>query len=179
MKVWLLRMTVATQPVCSSFCPPDLEKSGASFIYTYPNILSSHFHHCVQQRKLLHDLDSPTEAFSIAVTSAGKAASTSIRNPSSASSALPTVYTDASQSHCARIRKMSINWVMLDGPQSFVRLPREIVLFTSPPRTSLTLQTPNSYPGKEPLSIKSSDGIAIITNQRVRPIPLLPQKTTT
>ena len=57
---------------------------------------------------------------------------------------------------------------MLDGPQSFVRLPREKVLFTSPPRTSLALQTPNSYPGKEPLSIKCSDGKAIITNQRVR-----------
>lgn len=68
---------------------------------------------------------------------------------------------------------MSINWVMLDGPQSFVRLAREKVLFTSPPRTSLTLQTPNSYPGKEPLSIKSSDGIAIITNQRVRSLPCL------
>ncbi|KAL6717607.1 hypothetical protein ACLMJK_005522 [Lecanora helva] len=63
---------------------------------------------------------------------------------------------------------MSINWVMLDGQKSFVRLPREKILFTSPARTSLALQTPNTYPGKEPLSIKCSDGKAIITNQRLQ-----------
>lgn len=56
---------------------------------------------------------------------------------------------------------------MLEGPQNFVRLPREKILFTSPTRTSLALTTPNTYPGKEPLSLKSSDGRAIITNQRV------------
>lgn len=58
---------------------------------------------------------------------------------------------------------------MLDGPHNFVPLPREKTLFTSPPRTALTLQTPNTYPGKEPFSVKSSDGKAIITNQRVTP----------
>ena len=57
---------------------------------------------------------------------------------------------------------------MLDGTQDFVRLPREKVLITSPSRTALGLQTPNSYPGKEPLSIKCGDGKAIITTQRVR-----------
>ena len=57
---------------------------------------------------------------------------------------------------------------MLDGTQDFVRLPREKVLITSPSRTTLGLQTPNSYPGKEPLSIKCGDGKAIITSQRVR-----------
>ena len=63
---------------------------------------------------------------------------------------------------------MSINWVMLDtSSKSFVPLPGEKILFASPNRTALTLQTPNSYPGKEPLSIKCSDGKATITNQRV------------
>lgn len=67
---------------------------------------------------------------------------------------------------------MSLNWVMLDGPSSYIRLPREKTVFTSPARTSLALQTPNSYPGKEPLNIKCADGKAIITTQRV--CPLLP-----
>lgn len=62
---------------------------------------------------------------------------------------------------------------MLDGPHAFVPLPREKTLFTSPPRTALTLQTPNPYPGKEPFSVKCSDGKAIITNQRVRKILFL------
>ena len=63
---------------------------------------------------------------------------------------------------------MSINWVMLDtSSKSFVPLPREKILFASPNRTALTLQTPNSYPGREPLSIKCNDGKATITNQRV------------
>ncbi|KAL2040871.1 hypothetical protein N7G274_006329 [Stereocaulon virgatum] len=72
---------------------------------------------------------------------------------------------------------MSINWVMLDGPQSFVRLPREKLLFISPPRTALALETPKSYPGKEPLSIKCSDGKAIITNQRLIYLPTTPTPT--
>lgn len=59
------------------------------------------------------------------------------------------------------------SWVMLDGPHNIVPLPREKILFTSPLRTALTLQTPNPYPGKEPFSVKCSDGKAIITNQRV------------
>ena len=63
------------------------------------------------------------------------------------------------------------SWVMLDDRKNFVPLPREKILFTSPPRTSLTLQTPNSYPGKEPLSIKCGSGTAFITNQRVSWVP--------
>lgn len=69
---------------------------------------------------------------------------------------------------------MSINWVMLDGPHAFIPLPREKTLFTSPPRTALTLQTPNSFPGKEPFSVKCSDGKAIITNQRLIYLPATP-----
>ncbi|KAG8530942.1 uncharacterized protein KY384_004299 [Bacidia gigantensis] len=67
------------------------------------------------------------------------------------------------------------SWVMLDGAsKEFVRLPRERVLITSPSRTSLALQTPNSYPGKEPLSIKCSDGRAFVTTQRLVYLPTSP-----
>ena len=59
------------------------------------------------------------------------------------------------------------SWVMLDERKGFVPLPRERILFTSPPRTALALQTPNSYPGKTPISINSPGGVAYLTNQRV------------
>ena len=61
------------------------------------------------------------------------------------------------------------SWVMLDDSHNFVPLPREKILFTSPPRTTLSLETPNSYPGKEPLAISCSSGTAYLTNQRVSP----------
>ncbi|MCJ1472149.1 hypothetical protein MMC13_000796 [Lambiella insularis] len=60
---------------------------------------------------------------------------------------------------------------MLDQQRGFVPLPRERVLFTSPPRTALALHTPNTYPGKAPLSIKSSGGVAYLTNQRLVYLP--------
>ena len=66
------------------------------------------------------------------------------------------------------------SWVMLDENKNFVPLPKEKVLFTSPPRTTLTLQSPNSYPGKTPLHISSSGGVAFLTNQRVISTPLFP-----
>lgn len=56
---------------------------------------------------------------------------------------------------------------MLDSNQRFVPLPQERILYTSPSRTTLSLQTPNSYPGKEPLAINSSSGKTYVTNQRV------------
>ena len=59
------------------------------------------------------------------------------------------------------------SWVMLDKDKTFVPLPKEKVLFTSPSRTTLTLQTPNLYPGKTPLHISSNGGVAFLTNQRV------------
>ena len=66
-----------------------------------------------------------------------------------------------------RFRTVRDSWVMLDEQTGFVPLPRERILFTSPPRTTLVLQSPNSYPGKEPLAIQSSAGTAFLTNQRV------------
>ncbi|KAL4808344.1 hypothetical protein BDV18DRAFT_134769 [Aspergillus unguis] len=66
---------------------------------------------------------------------------------------------------------MSINWVMLDERKGFVHLPSERLLYTSPPRTSLALQPPPSYTGKDSLSLQSSAGQIYLTNQRVVYIP--------
>jgi len=61
------------------------------------------------------------------------------------------------------------SWVMTSpNEQGFVKLPNELLLFTSPPRTSLEISTPNNYPGAEPFSSKSDGGVVYITNQRVR-----------
>jgi hypothetical protein len=70
-----------------------------------------------------------------------------------------------------RIRARRDSWVMLDGTRGFVKLPKEVILFESPPRTTLTLQTPNTYPGKEPFALNSNGGIAYLTNQRVVYLP--------
>lgn len=65
------------------------------------------------------------------------------------------------------MRFAEVSWVMLDKDTAFVRLPGERILFTSPSRTTLELSSPNSYPGKEPLSIHCSNGRAYLTTQRV------------
>ncbi|KAL8867024.1 MAG: hypothetical protein Q9174_005929, partial [Haloplaca sp. 1 TL-2023] len=69
---------------------------------------------------------------------------------------------------------LDTSWVMLDAHQKFVLLPQERIHFTSPSRTTLSLTSPNSYPGKEPLSITSSSGVAYVTNQRVVYLPANP-----
>ncbi|KAL8936891.1 MAG: hypothetical protein Q9216_004693 [Gyalolechia sp. 2 TL-2023] len=69
---------------------------------------------------------------------------------------------------------MALNWVMLDSNQRFIPLPQERIHFTSPSRTTLSLQTPNSYPGKEPLAITSGSGTAFVTNQRIVYLPATP-----
>lgn len=66
-----------------------------------------------------------------------------------------------------KLRDRVDSWVMLDETTGFVPLPKERILFTSPQRTTLAIQTPNSYPGKEPFAIHSSAGTAFLTNQRV------------
>jgi len=63
---------------------------------------------------------------------------------------------------------------MLDETKGFVPLPRERILFTTPQRTTLSLQSSNSYPGKEPLSIHSSAGTGYLTNQRLVYLPTAP-----
>lgn len=53
----------------------------------------------------------------------------------------------------------------------FVKLPNERILFTSPPRTSIQISTPDQSPGHEPFSAKSDAGVAYITNQRIVYLP--------
>ncbi|KAI9757797.1 MAG: hypothetical protein M1815_006100 [Lichina confinis] len=69
---------------------------------------------------------------------------------------------------------MSVNWVMLSDTEGFVRLPGERILYTSPPRTALSLQSPQASPGVQPLSISSNAGTAYLTNQRIVYLPTSP-----
>ncbi|EAW10574.1 uncharacterized protein ACLA_050460 [Aspergillus clavatus NRRL 1] len=63
------------------------------------------------------------------------------------------------------------SWVMLHDQEGFVRLPNEQSIYTSPPRTSLSLQPLGSYKGNDSISLQSSAGQIYLTNQRVVYIP--------
>jgi len=69
---------------------------------------------------------------------------------------------------------MSINWVMLSDTEGFTPLPGEQRLYTSPPRTTLSLQTLNKFPGKQPYTISSSGGCVHLTNRRIVYLPSTP-----
>jgi hypothetical protein len=66
-----------------------------------------------------------------------------------------------------KIRARCNSWVMLADDKEFEPLPWERILFKSPARTTLSLQSSNSFPGKQPFSVQSSGGVAYLTNQRV------------
>ena len=66
-----------------------------------------------------------------------------------------------------RIRFSKTSWVMLSESGGFTPLPGEKTLYTSPPRTTLSLQSLNKYPGKELYIIQSSAGCVHLTNRRV------------
>jgi hypothetical protein len=69
----------------------------------------------------------------------------------------------------------SKSWVMTSpGDGGFIKLPNERTLFTSPPRTSLQISTPNTFPGAQPFSVKSEAGVVYITNQRLVYLPANP-----
>ncbi|KAJ5138712.1 uncharacterized protein N7515_003560 [Penicillium bovifimosum] len=53
----------------------------------------------------------------------------------------------------------------------FVRLPNERLIYSSPPRTSVSLTPPSGYKGTEELSLQSSSGSIHLTNQRVVYLP--------
>lgn len=57
---------------------------------------------------------------------------------------------------------------MLSNKDGFVRLPKEHIIYTSPPRTALALKPPASWQEKETFSVSSSSGCLYLTNQRVR-----------
>lgn len=64
--------------------------------------------------------------------------------------------------------RLSMNsWVMLHENEAFIRLPNERLIYTSPPRTSFSLQPPSGYSGRESLSLQSNSGLVYLTNQRV------------
>jgi len=60
------------------------------------------------------------------------------------------------------------------GSQGFIKLPNEQILYTSPPRTSIQLSTPNTYPAATPYSAKSDSGVVYVTNQRIVYLPSAP-----
>ncbi|KAI0477730.1 hypothetical protein GGR56DRAFT_423201 [Xylariaceae sp. FL0804] len=69
---------------------------------------------------------------------------------------------------------MSINWVMLSRSGDIEPLPHESILLRTRGRIGLSITAPNSPPGVPPLSIKSENGTAYITNQRLIYLPATP-----
>lgn len=69
---------------------------------------------------------------------------------------------------------MSINWVMLTRDGEIVPIPNEKILYTSRVRVGLDLSVPKELQVSEPFSIKSDNGIAYITNERVIYLPARP-----
>ncbi|KAI9682691.1 MAG: hypothetical protein M1829_006678 [Trizodia sp. TS-e1964] len=71
-----------------------------------------------------------------------------------------------------RLRGSSNSWVMLSETEGFIHLPGERIIYTSPPRTSLSLQTsPTTYPADQPIAISSNTGCVHLTNQRIVYLP--------
>ncbi|KAJ9635123.1 hypothetical protein H2199_008609 [Coniosporium tulheliwenetii] len=64
-------------------------------------------------------------------------------------------------------RLRSKSWVML-SEDGFTPLPGESTLYKSPNRTTLSLQSLNKFPGKEPFSIYSGAGNVYLTNRRLK-----------
>ena len=56
---------------------------------------------------------------------------------------------------------------MLSDTDGFIRLPGERILYTSPPRTTLSLQSSTFHSGTSPVAVSSNAGVAFLTNQRV------------
>lgn len=61
------------------------------------------------------------------------------------------------------------SWVMLTRDGQIQKLPGEKILLTSKPRVGLELSVPKELQVAEPFSVKSDNGIAYITNERVSP----------
>lgn len=56
-------------------------------------------------------------------------------------------------------------------------LPKERLLWSSPPRTSIQIQSLNKFPGKEPFQLSSNSGYIHLTNQRIIYLPESPTST--
>ena len=66
-----------------------------------------------------------------------------------------------------KFRSLRDSWVMLADDGGFTPLPGEMTLYTSPPRTALSLQSLGKQAGTELFSIQSSAGQVHLTNRRV------------
>jgi len=62
---------------------------------------------------------------------------------------------------------LDASWVMLSRSGDIEPLPHESILFKTRGRVSLSITAPNQPPGVAPFSVKSENGAAYITNQRV------------
>jgi WW domain-binding protein 2 len=62
---------------------------------------------------------------------------------------------------------LDASWVMLSRSGNIEPLPHESILFKTRGRVALSITTPNQPSGVTPFSVKSENGIAYITNQRV------------
>lgn len=59
------------------------------------------------------------------------------------------------------------SWVMLAGNGVYTPLPGEKTLYTSPPRTTLSLQSTNRQSSSQPYSRNCKSGVVYLTNRRV------------
>ena len=59
------------------------------------------------------------------------------------------------------------SWVMLGQNGNIVPMPNEKILYSSKPRVGLDISTPHHAPDSEPYAVKSNNGRAYVTNQRV------------
>ncbi|KAI2633505.1 hypothetical protein GGS21DRAFT_138971 [Xylaria nigripes] len=69
---------------------------------------------------------------------------------------------------------LEFSWVMLSRSGEIEPLPHESLLFKTRGRIALGITAPNQSPGIAPLSIKSENGTAYITNQRLIYLPATP-----
>lgn len=60
------------------------------------------------------------------------------------------------------------------GHSTFIPLPNERLLRTTPPRIALSITTPKAYPGNSSVSIASPSGVVYLTNQRIVYLPTNP-----
>ncbi|KAL1627595.1 hypothetical protein SLS56_006316 [Neofusicoccum ribis] len=88
-----------------------------------------------------------------------------------------TAMAQTKQKMLKKIRAKKNSWVMLSESEGFTPLPGEQRLYTSPPRTAMSLQSLNKFPGKEPYTISSSAGCIHLTNRRVIYLPASPTET--
>ncbi|KAI2628805.1 hypothetical protein GGR54DRAFT_636519 [Hypoxylon sp. NC1633] len=69
---------------------------------------------------------------------------------------------------------LEASWVMLSRAGEIEPLPHETILHRTRGRISLAITAPNQPPGVAPLNIKSENGAAYITNQRLIYLPAKP-----